>query len=150
MRKSLLLSVLVALLSSGLCIGQARADVAPPPWYVEQCTLEKQQVEGKSCVTCPSGRGDMTACENQYAGQGYTKACNSYGASVWTEIWCLGGSDAGAGDAGVAVPPNGLPEGCSCRSAAQTTGPWGTALMVIGAAILTWRLGRRRGERLAR
>jgi hypothetical protein len=79
------------------CIGLAimssvaNADVAPPDGYVEQCTIEKACPSGKQCLECPGNFEDYSnppLCEKTYSAQGYTKACQSWGGSVWTEIWC--------------------------------------------------------------
>lgn len=67
----------------------ARADVAPEDGYVETCTVEKQQGAGEQCLSCGDAyHGDRDACQRQYAGDGYTKRCQTYGASVWKEVWC--------------------------------------------------------------
>jgi len=136
MKKSLAFCVAATVLSSGLWVGQAKADVAPPPGYIEQCTVAIQQVGGKSCIACPSGRSDMTACEKQYAAQGYVKSCSSYGASVWTEVWCIGKSDAGGVDAGAAEPPTNPVGGCGCRTSTQPSRVAATMMVLLGAAML--------------
>ena len=37
----------------------ARADVAPPPGYVEKCTVERTCPSGKECVLCPADFHDL-------------------------------------------------------------------------------------------
>lgn len=96
-------------LTSAAALPQARADMPPPADYVENCTLEKQQVSGKSCVSCSSYYATVDKCKDEYSGQGYSQACKSWGASVWTEIWCQGGINGGTGGApnnGTAGAPN--------------------------------------------
>jgi len=67
----------------------ARADIAPPPGYVEQCTLEKLQKDGtKTCQACSTYFREPDKCEQQFAKTAYTKACRAGGASTWTEMWC--------------------------------------------------------------
>jgi len=66
----------------------AAADIAPPPGYEETCTLEQVQVPGNSCVECRGSFQDREACATEWSPQGYEKACQTRGASVWTEIWC--------------------------------------------------------------
>ncbi|MBW2459158.1 MAG: hypothetical protein JRI68_31965 [Deltaproteobacteria bacterium] len=74
---------------SALCASPARADVAPPPDYVEQCTLTHHQAPRSECVECGDAyHGEPDACRNRYAQAGYSLACRTGGASVWEEIWC--------------------------------------------------------------
>ena len=71
----------------------ARADVPPPPGYVESCTVEKQQGAGETCLSCGDAyHGDRDACDRQHAGNGYSRRCRTSGASVWTEVWCKAGA----------------------------------------------------------
>ena len=66
----------------------ALADIPPPPDYIETCTID-QQCGGRPGVACGDAyHGDRDACERQYASQGYSKACQTAGASTWTEVWC--------------------------------------------------------------
>ncbi|MEC7984535.1 MAG: hypothetical protein VX278_05190 [Myxococcota bacterium] len=66
-----------------------RADMLPSKDFIETCTVEKQQKEKESCLSCGDAYfDDVDACKNRYASQGYTKRCKTSGASVWTEIWC--------------------------------------------------------------
>ena len=92
MKQSIVHGFLLGIAFSVGYVPLAIADIAPPPGYVEQCTVEKQQAVGKSCVACPNdyrstfADAGPSACQVQYEPLGYTKACNSYGASVWTEV----------------------------------------------------------------
>jgi|GEM_PF-2900396 len=118
----------------------ARADVAPPDDYVEQCTVEKKQVTGLACVSCANDYRSFATdagdpCALQYQPQGYTKNCKSWGASVWTEVWCKGQADAGS----EVTAPTG---GCSCRAnAKQANGPF-AGLLIVGALFATRILKR--------
>ena len=122
----------------------AIADVAPPPGYVEQCTVEKQQTVGKSCVACPNdykskfADAGPSACQVQYEPQGYTKACNSYGASAWTEVWCRSDADAGTS---VTTPTGGC-NGCRTNTK-RANGP-ATGLLIFGTLLATRFLVRRK------
>jgi len=95
----------------------ARADVAPPPGYVENCTLEKQSSADKECVECKASYQDAAICEKTYTSQGYAKACQSYGASVWAEIWCRSVSSTQVKDSSTPAP--GLDSGNSSLDAGR-------------------------------
>ena len=69
-------------------VGSARADVPPPPGHVEQCTVELQQQADAICEACGSYYATVEKCPAQYASTPFQKRCQSYGASVWTEVWC--------------------------------------------------------------
>lgn len=66
----------------------ARADVAPPPGYVEQCTLEKQRSAGEECYGCAAYFGNAGHCSDSLAAYGFASKCRSRGASNWGEVWC--------------------------------------------------------------
>ncbi len=73
-----------------LCgVSMAYADVAPPPDYTEQCTVAKQQQDGMTCKSCSAGVSD-NKCKSEWEPKGYKKACKTWGATVWKEIWCKG------------------------------------------------------------
>ncbi|MGB1015809.1 MAG: hypothetical protein ACPG4T_16855 [Nannocystaceae bacterium] len=92
------LLILSLMLPAALFASSASADVPPPPGYVEKCTVERQQKDDQVCVSCGDAyHGDRDACKNVYLQQGYTKACQTAGASVWTEIWCRPKTEAEAG-----------------------------------------------------
>ena len=65
----------------------ARADIPPPPGYVETCTAERQ-CPGQEVDRCSASFRERDACARRHAGDGYTLACRTRGASVWTELWC--------------------------------------------------------------
>ncbi len=95
--RSLVLSLAVALpLAAALPLlaSPASADIPPPIGYVEQCTPARQQLPGRECVGCSSYFGSLQKCPELLVGSGFTKACQSHGASTWTEVWCrpAGGS----------------------------------------------------------
>jgi hypothetical protein len=72
-----------------LCIpGIVAADVPPPPGYVETCTVEKQCKADEEGRTCSANYNDTAACEKTLGKDGFVRRCKSYGASVWTEVWC--------------------------------------------------------------
>lgn len=68
-------------------VNLAFADIAPPPGYVEQCTVAKQQKAGQECRACGSSFMGRKECAKLGA-QGFKEQCRSQGASVWTEVWC--------------------------------------------------------------
>ena len=67
--------------------GPARADIPPPPGYVESCTPEKA-CPGSASVSCRGSFRDADGCRKQFEPQGLVRACRTRGASVWTEVWC--------------------------------------------------------------
>jgi MYXO-CTERM domain-containing protein len=76
-------------LAAGLLLAPtALADVAPPPGYVERCTVEKQQKPNETCIACSTYHAEHDACAKQHAGRGFAHRCQTRGASVWTEVWC--------------------------------------------------------------
>jgi hypothetical protein len=84
-----------------------RADVAPPHGYAERCTLDETCPLGKECVLCPADFQDVnqhtSVCERNLGSLGFVKQCKSWGASVWTEVWCR--PVTGALDASVTIVP---------------------------------------------
>ena len=93
----------------------ALADVAPGPLYREDCTVQKKEQEGTTCQTCSGSMSGsdtgLPECEATFADTDYTYVCKTYGASVWTEVWCDG-------------PPR---DGC-----AHARGGAGAALLIAG------------------
>lgn len=142
MKQSIIHGFLVGISLSVGYLPLALADVAPPDGYVEQCTVEKQQAPGKSCQACQNDYRSFTTdagdpCQQQYGGLGYTKMCKSWGASVWTEVWCTGVLDAGT----EVTPPE---AGCSgCRTNPQRANGPMTGFLVLGALLSTRLLKRR-------
>jgi hypothetical protein len=101
-------TVLAVLGSIGVAAGGAiaRADIAPPPDYVESCTLEKTCPAGEECVLCPADYRDYSStpvCEKNLESLSYVKKCKSYGASFWKEVWCRPAT--GSMDASVTILP---------------------------------------------
>ncbi len=135
----------------------ASADLPPPPGYVEKCTVAKQQKESTSCVLCGDAYfREPDACANRYLEKGYTKACQTRGASTWEEVWCISNTDKNAnGDQGSPVdntpespPANGgeaspdAPSGAESPVQAETPpetrgcratdgAPWGVSILVL-------------------
>jgi hypothetical protein len=66
----------------------ARADVPPPPDYVENCTVAKQQTATTECLECRAYYGASSRCQTMLAPYCFTKICKTYGASVWSDILC--------------------------------------------------------------
>lgn len=69
-----------------LLLSVARADIPPPPDYVETCYVEQRcgDVGGVECRASFSGREECEALE----ARGLMQACRRGGASVWTEVFC--------------------------------------------------------------
>ena len=122
------------------------ADIAPPPGYVEQCTVEKQQKKGEECKSCSAWHGERDKCEKELGTQGYTQRCKSRGASAWSEVWCKA-VEPKKGE------PKPEPEKKSSASADLPSGepgrtPWFAfalgSLAALGAVAATWQMSRKR------
>jgi hypothetical protein len=122
----------------------ARADVPPPPGYVEQCTAEKQQGAGEECLSCGDAyHGDRDACDRQHAGNGYARRCRTSGASVWTEVWCkksAGGSAPAPAGPVEAKPEPTQPSGKSEGTAGATPASSGSRCAVDAGGGSGWLL----------
>lgn len=130
----------------------ARADLPPPPGYVESCTVEKQQGAGESCLACGDAyHGDVDACQRQHAGDGFARRCRTSGASVWTEVWCKksAGGPAPAVEAKTEPQPAGKGEGTAgatpassgSRCAVDAGGGSGWLLAALGLVFVRRRRG---------
>jgi len=87
MRHALAFAALALTLST--VTSDARADLAPPPGFVEQCTLEKLEKDGTlTCESCSTYFREADKCERHFANTAFKKHCRAGGASNWTEIWC--------------------------------------------------------------
>jgi hypothetical protein len=84
LRRLLLTAVLAELVFGSMPV---RADVAPPPGYVEKCTVKAWQKSGQECRLCGASFRGRDQCQ-QLGSQGYQQRCRSHGASVWQEVWC--------------------------------------------------------------
>jgi hypothetical protein len=130
--------LLAAVLVSTCLVTTARADVPPEPGYVEQCTVEVEQRDGRSCTACSGAyHGDTEACSKVWEPKGYALACKTRGASVWGEVYCK--ADPGFKAPAVAPAAQQSKKGC----AIGLEGPAGvlTVLSVLGAV---WFARRRR------
>ena len=85
----------------------AQADVPPPNGYEERCTLQKSCPLGQECLLCPADYRDevqdTSVCKRSLGSLGFQKKCQSWGASVWDEVWCRPVS--GERDASLAIVP---------------------------------------------
>jgi len=133
----------------------ARADVPPPPGYVESCTVDKRQSETRSVCELCSGAyyGDTDFCDRAYAGRSFVRSCQTRGASTWQEVWCdpaqplepgtpapgQAGSDSGEVEA--------IKNKRGCQLSIAADGPnqaAGLAALLAGGALLFGQRRRRR------
>ena len=142
----IVLTLATALALVALSASTALADLAPPDDYVEECTLEKQQVDGLTCVACDNGYDNSGDCENLYGGEYTTSNCQSWGGSFWTEVWCKGEATAPAEDTSTepneetspTTPTDDKDESSGCSVSTSVAGGSGGGLMASGlfAALL--------------
>lgn len=93
-------AVLLTFLIQATLISSVYADVPPPEDYQETCTVEIQSENGDECISCSAYR-EMNDCESTYGAEGYTKNCQSWGATVWTEVWCKASPNSVEGTGGM-------------------------------------------------
>ena len=139
LRSAMRLAAIVVPLAVLFAAAPARADIPPPDDYVEPCTLEQQQRAGIECVACASTFASMDKCQTELAPLGFAHACSTYGASVWTEVWCRPQGSA-------AVPVRGPVAATGCSRAGDHPGGVVTALGLVGLAG-AWAMRRRRRDR---
>ena len=75
------------MLTLALLSGLALADIAPPPDFVETCTVANHVKPGEECTMCGAWHGGREDCEALEA-QGYSARCRTSGASTWDEVMC--------------------------------------------------------------
>jgi hypothetical protein len=125
MSRLLSLACLALVLAAG---SRALADVAPPPGYVETCTVAEREQPGTTCEACPAEDTNTAACPTKFSGTMYTYVCQTWGGSHWTEVWC---------DGTPAVPVT--DRSCAFAAPATPTGAWsavgGVGLLVAAAAV---------------
>jgi hypothetical protein len=166
-----------SLLSAWLIASGVRADEPPPSGYSERCTLQRSCPLGQECVLCPADSGDygrsVSVCEANLGPLGFKKRCQSWGASVWDEVWCrpvTGASDASvelvAFDAGrpnddprfgksypvVTCKPgaDGGCDGCALGAGAEPDGGTTLTLLTLAATAGLFEARRRWGRRRER
>ena len=76
---------LLAALTLSTLAPRARADIAPPPGFVESCTLQKQSRAGRECFNCSAYHGNANHCSESLKTYGFSESCRSRGASVWSD-----------------------------------------------------------------
>lgn len=64
------------------------ADLAPPPGYVEPCSIDNARQTGEECKSCSTYFAEADACQKQYGARGYALRCKTRGTSTWSEVWC--------------------------------------------------------------
>jgi hypothetical protein len=85
-------AALLAALTLSTLTPRTRADLPPPPGFVESCTLAKQSRAGRECLGCSAYHGNSNHCSMSLAEYGFTESCRSRGASAWSEVWCRAAS----------------------------------------------------------
>ncbi|MFT6144497.1 MAG: hypothetical protein ACJAZO_003674 [Myxococcota bacterium] len=65
----------------------ALADIPPPNGYQETCTVDLVCPSAQG-VACSASFNDRDTCERDWGTKGYSKACQTRGASTWSEVWC--------------------------------------------------------------
>ena len=149
-RASLLLTSAFAVAALAL---PARADIAPPPGYVEQCTAAIQQQEGEVCVECATYHAEPNRCVETLGGEhGHTKRCQTRGGSTWSEVWCRPRTEGDTAAAAPAPAPAPTPEAeqpsedapaasSSCAVGHGGSAAW-LALVGLGVVFATRRRAR--------
>lgn len=130
----------VGLVAASFAGTPAHADVAPDPGYVETCTVEKQQEGGAECRSCVGSFQDAGGVSEEcraLESDGYSKKCQTAGASTWTEVWCKGDAPA-APDANENADTDAAPG--SCTAAPAPLGAFVAGLMLFAG------LRRRRAQ----
>lgn len=116
-----------------LAISLAFADIAPEPGFVETCT-ESVCGPGEEATTCSGSFQGRPECEAREK-EGWSKKCQTRGASVWSEVLCRPAK----GGSGGGLPAAPAKSGCGGGAAG------GLALF---ASLAFWT--RRRGQRADR
>ena len=137
----------------------ARADVPPPPDYVETCSRAYQEADDEYCELhsayyadpygCINGSGndpaDPVACENAtspdfedccqgWIDDGWSWRCQTYGASAFSALWCRERQD---GDP--ARPEKPESDGCSVSPRPYQLTALGIPFFILGIALLVYR-----------
>ena len=71
-----------------LPVTASAADIAPPPGFVEGCTIASYCKADEVGDLCSAWHGEADACKTKHASDGYSFRCKTRGASVWSEVWC--------------------------------------------------------------
>jgi hypothetical protein len=69
----------------------ALADVAPPPNYQEQCTLEKKTTSASECLECQSireGVANSDRCPTLLSPYCFVEVCAAWGSMAYPTVWC--------------------------------------------------------------
>ncbi len=70
-----------------LFVSTALADLAPPPDYVEECTVAIQCREGEQGRECRASYNARDTCD-LLLDEGWERRCKTNGRSVWSEVFC--------------------------------------------------------------
>lgn len=115
-----------------LTAGLALADVAPETGYQEDCLLEYYDAD--HCASCGNTASEESSACAALAAEGKELACQTWGGSVWDEIWCDPGYTEAIG--GPEDPGGKSSSGCGGAKASA-------GLVLVGAGLLL--MTRRRG-----
>lgn len=74
--------------ATSLAQAVTRADIPPPPGYVERCTVELQRKSGEECFAFRAGYNSPRGWSDPLASHGFGLRCRSAGGSFWQEVWC--------------------------------------------------------------
>jgi len=141
----------------------AQADVVEPG-FVETCTLARVQAAhpGQTCIDCRTDFSVPEQCIERFSREGYTEACRTRGASVWSQIGCRAGSGAAPAPAPAPVEPAPAPvepapahveptpapaqtaQSSQCQASAGASSSLVAMLVACSAMVLS---GRRRKSR---
>jgi len=127
-----------------LLASSAAADIPPPIGYIEECTPARQQLSGLECVGCSSYFGSLEKCPDLLVALDFTKACQSRGASTWTEVWCRPATGAPLPDSVSKQVVR--PTSAELQAVLVRRGAWIAASMIgfAGLVFAGWRFRQRR------
>lgn len=114
-----------------LAAPSVRADI--PPDEPETCLMERY--DAARCVSCSAWREEPDKCAH-LAKEGKARACSTYGATAWSEIWCAPGvtpKGAEPAPATSPAPATTTKSGCAGATSASLVGLVASALLGLVA-----------------
>lgn len=141
--------VAAAAIFASVAATTVRADVPPEPDYVESCTVANHKTAANACVSCDTYHGDVDKCSRDYGTKGYTRACRTSGASVWSEVWCKAGAADNTPTPAEPTPAPAEPKATEPKAeASKCAGGGAEGMLALGLAGL-WVAARARSRRVA-